>query len=84
VLIALYGLNSMLHLNVKPSLKKYIIAVVWLGLAVGLAFPLSFMIRYHPHENVYFNRLAGSDYETIKEHYEMDYWDWAITRPWNT
>ena len=74
VLIALYGLNSMLHLNVKPSLKKHFIAVVWLGLAVGLAFPLSFMIRYHPHENVYFNRLAGSDYETIKEHYEMDYW----------
>jgi hypothetical protein len=32
------------------------------------------MIRYHPLENVYFNRLAGANLTEIRGRFEMDYW----------
>lgn len=33
-----------------------------------------FMIKYHPHQNVYFNRLAGKNMADIKQDFELDYW----------
>jgi hypothetical protein len=32
------------------------------------------MIRYHPHENVFFNRLAGEGMEAARQRFELDYW----------
>jgi len=32
------------------------------------------MIRYHPLQNVYFNRLAGANLTEIRRRFEMDYW----------
>ena len=32
------------------------------------------MTRYHPHQCVYFNRLAGPDMATIKQRFDLDYW----------
>jgi len=32
------------------------------------------MIRYHPLQNVYFNRLAGANLGEIRRRFEMDYW----------
>jgi len=32
------------------------------------------MIRYHPFQNVYFNRLAGKDLAEIKKKFDLDYW----------
>jgi hypothetical protein len=43
-------------------------------LAVGLLDPAIFMLRYHPFENVYFNRLAGENMAQIKQQFELDYW----------
>lgn len=40
----------------------------------GLARIAFFMVRYHPHENVYFNRLAGRDMASVARRFEMDYW----------
>ena len=40
---------------------------------VGLAEPISFMVRYHPYENVYFNVLAGAP-PTLRQRFELDYW----------
>jgi hypothetical protein len=33
-----------------------------------------FMITNHPHQNVYFNQLAGPDMQSVKQNYDMDYW----------
>lgn len=43
------------------------------GLALSLYFPLSWMIRNHPNEYVYFNALAGG-VEKADMSYETDYW----------
>ena len=32
-----------------------------------------FMIRNHPYQNVYFNRLAGKDMALVKRRFELDY-----------
>jgi len=32
------------------------------------------MIRYHPLQNIYFNRLAGRNLTEIRRRFEMDYW----------
>lgn len=34
----------------------------------------SFMIKYHPYQNVYFNLLAGKNMRSVKESFELDYW----------
>jgi hypothetical protein len=55
-----------------------------LGLAVGLASVLTFDVRFHPNQGVYFNALVGGPRGAFKR-YDMDYWgncvlqavDWA-------
>jgi hypothetical protein len=32
------------------------------------------MIRYHPLQNVYFNRLAGENLTEIRKRFDIDYW----------
>jgi len=41
---------------------------------LGLIEPLLFMIKYHPYQNVYFNRLAGRNMKQVKDNFELDYW----------
>jgi hypothetical protein len=33
-----------------------------------------FIVNNHPHENVYFNPLAGADMQAVKQRFDMDYW----------
>jgi hypothetical protein len=42
--------------------------------------PVWFMIRYHPCENVFFNRLAGDTMSTVRERLELDYWGLSYRR----
>jgi hypothetical protein len=39
--------------------------LVWLG---------SILILYHPHQQVYFNRLAGPSLAQVKPRFDLDYW----------
>jgi hypothetical protein len=39
-----------------------------------------FMVRNHPHQNVYFNRLAGRNLQEIKPRFEVDYWGLSCRR----
>ena len=39
-----------------------------------------FMVRSHPYQNVYFNRLAGPSMAVIAENYDMDYWGLSYQR----
>lgn len=36
--------------------------------------PIWFMIRAHPYQNLFFNRLAGPDMAVIKQRFDLDYW----------
>jgi hypothetical protein len=83
VLFAVNGLRHMLRwLAGKPGLKpdwlswgKFNLGQAALAALVclGLAEPLVFMLRCHPHQNVYFNWLAGSS-QTMRSRFELDYW----------
>jgi hypothetical protein len=74
IIIALYGLKNLFSIHVNGTRQKFIQTTILFFVFFGLLSPLSFMIRNHPFENVYFNSLAGSDYRIIKQRYEMDYW----------
>jgi 4-amino-4-deoxy-L-arabinose transferase-like glycosyltransferase len=43
-------------------------------IATNIAMVGWFMIRNHPYEHVYFNRIGGRDLAQIKRRFEMDYW----------
>jgi hypothetical protein len=71
LLIAVFGMKM-----VYEWLSGYSIALKTLAgviLAAGLLEPLIFAIQYHPHENVYFNLLAG-DPATLRQRFDQDYW----------
>ena len=46
-------------------------------IVVCLASTLYQMVRYHPFQNVYFNRLAGNN---VGRNYELDYWGLSFRR----
>jgi hypothetical protein len=60
---------------IKGFGKKYRIFNMLLVLAIigSLFFSFFFIAYNHPHENVYFNFLAGSP-ENIRNNFELDYW----------
>ncbi len=47
------------------------------GLAAGVFAVAAFMVRNHPHQNVYFNALAGGD---LRRRFELDYWGLSYRR----
>jgi hypothetical protein len=54
--------------------RQTVYAVIGGTLAIAMAPVTNFMIRNHPFEHVYFNRLAGADMKTVKQRFELDYW----------
>jgi hypothetical protein len=74
VLISVYGFFSLRGWLVRNSRHWVAGTLVTLFvLAVGLAEPIGFIVRYHPYEYIYFNQLAG-DPATIRYRFELDYW----------
>lgn len=72
LLLALEGLNSLSNLKIPyPRFKKVLLGFLIIG---GLVGPISFMIRNHPFENLYFNFFAGKSMVEIKQNFDMDYW----------
>jgi hypothetical protein len=74
LLIAIQGVRSIAR-RLKGLLPAWFLyAVGAIILAAGLLEPAVFMLRNHPNENVYFNRLAGQNMAQIRLLYETDYW----------
>ncbi len=69
--LAVYG--SLLKIKREKIMKagKIVLAAVMIAGIGQIAF---FMIKNHPHQNVYFNRLAGRDMASIARNFELDYW----------
>ena len=69
VYLAVYGLQSLLALTRKWPLgwRQALVGITALSL-INAAW---FMVRYHPHQNVYFNALAPGN---LVGKYDLDYW----------
>jgi hypothetical protein len=65
--------NTRLNDHLRNGLKYLLTALIFLSL-VNVMY---FIVKNHPFQFVYFNRLAGRSMNEIKQNYEMDYWDVA-------
>lgn len=74
VLIMLRGIQKMINLEFFRDRRFLAYTFVSFLVIIALFQPLRFMLRNHPFENVYFNRLAGEKMNEIKARYDMDYW----------
>jgi hypothetical protein len=76
LLIALYGFKVVLDKLKQRSMRWQI----WAGaiLVLGLAYPVYFMVRYHPNEQAYFNILAGTKMSDIEKRFTVDAWGLSI------
>ncbi|GAP06914.1 hypothetical protein ATHL_01779 [Anaerolinea thermolimosa] len=66
--------KMIVRINFSPIFQKGL-----LGGLLGVVFiPVTvWMIAFHPYQNVYFNRLAGRDMQTVKMRFDLDYWGLA-------
>ena len=64
VAIAMLGVKELCS---RPALRALTIGAALLGLGHSLLV----VIRYHPHQQVYFNGLASRD---VERRFELDYW----------
>ena len=69
VLVGLYFFNKILTgMQVKYQAIVYGLCLVQIAM-IG-----SFMIKYHPFQQVYFNELVSHGDESLRENYELEYW----------
>jgi hypothetical protein len=74
LLIAVYGLKTVYgYLSNQFNHSGWLKIIACAILVVGIWEPLDFIIKYHPHENVFFNVFAGKP-STLRQKYELDYW----------
>lgn len=75
IYLSLVGFYTIVNLfrnfdvKVQKNVTKMMIGIV----ALNLIMVLSFMIRNHPYQNLYFNLLVGGQ-EKARENFDMDYW----------
>jgi hypothetical protein len=76
LLISLYGFKVVLDKLQQRTIRWQI----WAGaiLVLGLAYPLYFMVRYHPNQQLYFNFLAGTKYSDIQKRFIIDSWNLSV------
>jgi hypothetical protein len=76
LLISLYGFKSLVDI-IRQKNHSWRIWTA-LILMIGLAYPVYFMIRFHPYQYTYFNFLAGSKMSVIKERFGLDTWGVSV------
>jgi hypothetical protein len=77
IIIAIKGLLFLSEFKTKTTgkgIKHFISIGIVAILITGLIEPIHFMIRHHPYQNLYFNRIAGKNMAVIKKRFELDYW----------
>jgi hypothetical protein len=76
LLISVYGFK-LLYEKIRDITPRW---QLWVGLTLlaGLVYPVYFSVRYHPHQNVYFNFLAGSKMSVVRERYSLDTWGLSV------
>jgi hypothetical protein len=82
IVMGLAGLSLVLKLiesRAKGAARRIAQAAVLVAIAVNLAAAGAFMIRNHPHQNVYFNSLVGG-IRGAEGRFELDYWGLSCRR----
>ncbi len=78
LLIALHGvvflLSRMKKLFQKNPAYQIVRGALICIIVLSLANIIYFMLKNHPYQNVYFNRLAGKNMSSAKKNFELDYW----------
>lgn len=76
LLLALVGFRFLWDMCAKGGRVTARIGRALLTILLGLDMlaTVLFMIRSHPHENVYFNVLAGRNMTVVRKRFDMDYW----------
>lgn len=69
VLMGLYALNK-IYMTLKGNLKYLVPAAC----AVQALLLISFMVKAHPFQQVYFNELVSHEDEYLRQNYEFEYW----------
>jgi hypothetical protein len=76
LLFSLFGFKVLTDkIRQKTLYWQWVTAII---LVAGLAYPVYFMVRYHPYQNTYFNFLAGSKMSVIKERFALDAWGLSV------
>ena len=76
LLISLYGFKFLLEKLKQKTIRWQIWASA--VMVLGLAYPVYFMVRYHPYQYVYFNFLAGTKMSDIKGRFTLDSWGISV------
>ena len=77
LLLSLKGLQAAAQtIHTMAGVRSRVLAntVITALVLIGLAPVTFFMVRYHPYQYVYFNRLAGRDMASAARKFELDYW----------
>jgi hypothetical protein len=86
LLIGLYGVDFLVlalsnkQVGQPPArfLAHQSAGLLMIGLLLlGVLPTAAWMVRNHPYQNLYFNRLAGPDMRAIQQRYMLDYWGLA-------
>jgi hypothetical protein len=70
---ALAGIGFETMLAWLEARRRPLAAAAYVGVAVGLAWPASVMVRLHPYEYLFFNPLVGG-LQGAALRYDTDYW----------
>ncbi|MBF0510945.1 MAG: hypothetical protein HQL13_01310 [Candidatus Omnitrophica bacterium] len=69
IILAIMGLQDAWQ-NSSRTLRMVIVA----ALSLSLGCTALFMVKNHPYQNLYFNRLAGTNASQITQRFALDYW----------
>ena len=76
LLFAVYGFKFLTDILRQKTLHwQWLTAII---LIAGLAYPVYFMVRYHPYQYTYFNFLAGSKMSVVKQRFGLDTWGVSV------
>ncbi len=71
-------LGSQILRRIRPRPAAGLLSAALLGV---IFVPVcAWMAAHHPYQNLYFNRLAGPDMQTVKLRFDMDYWGLTYRR----
>ena len=75
-MISLYGFEVIIEKIRQKTLHWQLFTAIIL--IAGLAYPVYFMIRYHPYQYTYFNVLAGYKMSIVKQNFGLDTWGVSV------
>jgi hypothetical protein len=77
LLISLRGLVLLFRfIQERPGKLFRIIlsSIIVAAILLSLSNSARFMIKYHPYQGTYFNKLAGKDMAEVKYNFDLEYW----------